>query len=79
MSDRYGQTGEKRSEAVLLNESDKKSRRQRGIRIRARKTTLIPVFREFNTIDNFSLSVPMFTAAKQALQTNSTIISWHDS
>lgn len=50
-----------------------------SIRMRMRKTTLIPVFREFNTIDNFSLSVPVFTAAKQALQSNSTIISPHDS
>lgn len=50
-----------------------------SIRMRMRKTTLIPVFREFNTIDIFCLSVPVFTAAKQALQSNSTIISPHDS
>lgn len=84
MSERYGQTGEKKRQGVLVNEGDNKSRREtereRSVRIRRRRrATLIPAFRDFDTNDNFSLSVPVFTVAKQALQSNSTIISRHGS
>lgn len=87
MSERYGQTGEKKRQGVLVNEGDNKSRREtereQSVRIRRRRrrrrATLIPAFRDFDTNDNFSLSVPVFTVAKQALQSNSTIISRHGS